>query len=136
VATDATGVPSVTITYVISNGFRLSSRPAANHAGTIRLPIDVPDAGRLTALATAKAPENQDGAKRTYAIIYGVDNVSTPGPRTVTIKITPSKAAKRLLSEDARLTVAIGITFTPTGGTVSSKAIRVEVNAKPKPRHG
>jgi hypothetical protein len=137
VGMDATGVPSVTISYLISNSFRLTSPLAANHAGTIRLRFSVPDAGQLVALATAKVPANQHRAKRraAYTITYGGDTVSTSGTGTVTITIKPSKTVKRLLSVGARLTVTSDITFTPTGGTSRTRTIHGVVNAKPKPRH-
>jgi hypothetical protein len=139
VATDATGVPSITITYTpatggggggttVSNNFAIK-RATVSHKGKITIKISSPDAGGYVAKAKTKI-KRANGKYRT--ISYGKGTASIGGSGDVKITINPTKAAIHALKRGIRLKVIVAVRFSPTGGSPKTESIKVIVKPKTK----
>jgi len=89
--------------------------------GKAKLPVTAPNAGvvQVTGFRTgaASAGKGKSPIKPTTA------SLSAPG--TVTLTLKPSKAGRRLLAQKGRVKTSIEVSFTPTGGSASTKGARV-----------
>ncbi len=133
VRTDTTGVPTVTFSYV-AYSFQLSS-PIVTGGGAINLALSVPAAGRVKAVGTARVPSkvrHPGTHARVSRLPYGSAHQSTGKPGPLTLRIKPTRADRHLLSQGARLTVTIVVTFTSTTGTTDTKTVRVIVGGPQK----
>ncbi|HEY5976415.1 MAG TPA: hypothetical protein VIT85_01050 [Solirubrobacterales bacterium] len=81
--------------------------------GKGKVSVELPGAGKLSVLGTAKA----NGKKVT--VLNTVVNASSADTFDLTVK--PKGAAKAALKEKGKLLVSLKLTFTPTGGTASTK---------------
>jgi streptogramin lyase len=81
--------------------------------------VVVPVAGSISATGSAHA---LTGSKRA-SLPYGQLSRVATSPGAVALTLSPSAAAKRLLRKGRRLGVSIAVTFTPAGGTPSTKRV-------------
>jgi hypothetical protein len=87
--------------------------------------VTLPGAGTMKVLGTSKV----NGKKVT--VLNSVVNATAAGTFDLTIK--PKGAAKTALKEKGKLLVSLKLTFTPNGGTASSKSSSVTIKA-PRPK--
>jgi hypothetical protein len=104
-----------------SNAFAVIAAKA-DARGIITLTLRAPVAGAFRAVATSRR-----SARRTYP--YGSARATASSPRTVKLKISPTLAAKRRIT-NRRLKITVAMTFTPTGGTAKTKHRILVVKAK------
>jgi hypothetical protein len=96
-------------------------RVGARGVATVR--VRVPGAGRLTAQATGTVPRSAraGGARRGRRVAVGRDGRTLRRAGVVTLRIAPSRAARRALARPPRrLEVALRIRFSAVGGTSRS----------------
>jgi Abnormal spindle-like microcephaly-assoc'd, ASPM-SPD-2-Hydin len=104
---------------VPSSLFKIT-KATANRSGVITLELTLPDAGRFTA-----APKTTLKGKTTA---YGASaSGRSKSLATVTVTIKPGHTAVSVLHKLGRLSVALAITFTATGGTKHSEQTTVKV---------
>ena len=90
-------------------------------------------AGRNAAKATTTQRLTAAGRKRKSklrTIAFGAASAATIGPGRFALKIKPSQRTRKLLRQGRKLTVAVTVTFSPTGGKPNRKTTRVSVRLK------
>jgi hypothetical protein len=100
-----------------SNFFTID-RTRSSAKGTATLTVTLPGAGRLAVVATATIPTKPSTSRR---ITVGRATKSVASSGTVSVKLKPSRTAMRILKRKGRLKTSARITFTPTGGSSSSR---------------
>jgi PBP superfamily domain len=95
-----------------SNLFTLSRTAISSKNGSATLAVNLPGAGKLDVLGTAKV------GKKQVKVGHVVLNAGQAGTYKVTLK--PSGAAKVALRKAGKLQVKLTLTFTPNGGTAST----------------
>lgn len=96
----------------ISNQFTLTRKTISSKNGSATLSVKLPGAGKLDVMGTAKV------GKKKITVGHVVLNAGKGGTFNVTLK--PSAAAKKVLSENGKLSIKLKLTFSPTGGTANS----------------
>lgn len=126
---------------VVSNSLKFG-RLKVGRDGTITITAQVGAPGPVSATATTKPPTHLTSAakrkkKRPKKFTYGRASKTAKAAGTVTLKIHPSRRAKKLLRRGARLKVAIKMRFSPVGAArnTKSKTVRVKLNLKHKRAH-
>jgi hypothetical protein len=92
----------------------------ASGNGTITLSLTATTAGRLTARATAAGGGGRAHSARSHhgtTLRYGSASMAVARAGMVRLTIRPGRAARNALSRAHHLTVAVAITFIPTGGS-------------------
>jgi virginiamycin B lyase len=98
----------------------------ADRHGVIRITGKNGSGGTDLARATIARHRAAVAPKRS-TVTYGVVSNAARGPGLFTLRIRPSKAAKRLLSRKRRVKVLVSVTFTPTGGSANKKTVSIVV---------
>ncbi len=103
-------------------------RPKVAASGAISLHPSAPAPGSFHAEAVVVETAKSSRASTSRSIVYGtaVAHASKKGP--VTLKISPSAAAKALLEKEGQLKVHLTVTFTPKAGTPSSHSTSAVVH--------
>jgi PKD repeat protein len=118
-----------------SNKFTISSLKGQTN-GSILAKLSFPDAGKVSIKATFKAKVKSGKKTKTETITFVSASKSVPAGG-VTLKLTPSGAAKSVLKKLSRkssVSVSVTITFTPTGGTAAKKPGTAHVPGLAKPK--
>lgn len=121
---------------VVSNSLKFG-RVKVGRDGTITITAQVGAAGPVSATATTKPPAHLTSTanrkkKKPKSFTYGKASNTAKGAGTLTLKIHPSKKAKKLLRRGARLKVAIKLHFSPVGAARNTKSKTVHVKLKHK----
>ena len=116
------GTDSVAITSVPPSNAITLGKPALNRKkGTAKLPVTVPGAGTLT-IADVKKTKKRVKAKTIAATAAG----------TLKLPVTPTKSARKTLTNKGRLKLKVAVTFTPTGGIAASQIRKLTLKLTPK----
>ena len=123
-ATTAVATPPAVVPPVVtkpSNAFSLTSSKASSTGLTFK--VQLPGAGKLTAVATAKS------GKKTIKV--GTVTATANGAGTVTLTIKLSSAAKSAIkkAKGKKLSVKTVVAFLPNGGSAASKSKSLTVKA-------
>jgi len=95
-----------------------------NHRrGTAKLPVIVSGPGSLTAVAAAAKQRPIEPA-----------TVVAAGAGAVTISLRPTANAREILKARHRLRVKVALTYTPTGGSASTKVVSPVLKLSPRKR--
>ena len=100
-----------------SNAFLFRRRPRVARDSSVRLTVRVPGPGTLSAVATTRGRPRPSTIARTRARATRAGNVA--------LKLAPSRRAKALLRRRGQLAVVVKVTYSPTGGSPSSKTARL-----------
>ncbi len=105
------------------------ARVKTDSHGNITLSLLAPGAGIFRARSTTAVPRRSSGtrASRTHTVLYGTATGKASRAGTVRLVIRPAKAGRRALIGSARLKVSVSITFTASGGSTRSTAIKVPI---------
>ena len=109
---------------VPSNVFEVDRLRASRSDGVITLVLDLPGPGAVNAVATADP--GKAAAARRITVAHVKRAVKKAGPAT--LKLKPSKAAKRIVARRGKLRARLRIVYTPTGG--SPKAVTRTITLK------
>ncbi len=117
--------------------FGLGKVKANRQNGTATLPVRVPGPGLLTAKGESVPAK---GARA------GATKVEKPRPLTkpasvraaregtVTLRLKPTAAARKILEEKQKLRVRLIVTYTPTGGSPEATSLPLVLKLEPRPR--
>lgn len=111
-----------------SNQFSLLRKKISSKTGGATISVQLPGAGSLELVATAKVGKKQVKVGRV------VLTASQAG--TYDLKLKPTGAAKKQLKEKGSLKVSLSLTFTPTGGDANDDTSSVTLKLAKKPRKG
>jgi DNA-binding beta-propeller fold protein YncE len=118
-----------------------SSVSVASHkvspSGTITLGVLVHAPGQLTGTATftqkttriAGRGRHRHPVTSSRTVVYGTASLSATGSGVATLMIRPTGTGLRLLKADRKLTVKVGLTFTPGGATTGRASLHFVVRA-------
>jgi hypothetical protein len=93
-----------------SNAFRLVSVKADRKRGELRLVVHTDTPGTVVVKATERKKPRSVASVRAHVA----------GGANVTLRLKPSRAARKLLRSKGRLRAALQMTFTPDGGTANT----------------
>lgn len=103
-----------------SNAFSITAVAASPSKGTAALTVDLPGPGTIALLATARVrTAGRTAALRTIKVAALAREVAAGG--AVRLAIRPSRAARRVLTRTRRLRIVVKLTYTPRGGTPSTR---------------
>ena len=136
----APGAPSVSgVTVVVAGsgqgphgtkpavGFTVSRLSLRPH-GVIVVTVSSQTRGKFAARVGFTAVGIRPGQKRLHLHgTYGSGSATLTGRGSVNLVIAPGRSAARALATGARLTISIGITFTPVVGTVQTRTVTLTV---------
>jgi hypothetical protein len=131
VTPDTTGVPTVVISYTDpplppAPGNVTLSHVVAGSGGILKIPATVSSAGRLDGVAKARTA----GATTARTTTYGRRSLEVTNAGSVTLRIKPTKAGRRMLKRHRKLRLVLTVTFTPSdGGTPKSRTAHAVVRA-------
>ena len=114
------GTPSV------PGGFSIAAATPQDD-GAALIALLAPGPGRFDLLATATAPRTAARARR--ITVARISRAVTASGR-VTLKLKPSRAARAILRRKRRLRVTMKITFSPAGGTATSRVRTLTLKLK------
>jgi Ca2+-binding RTX toxin-like protein len=100
-------------------GFSVGGVSASKKTGVLTVIVKVPSAGRLAFLVTAKVPAGLLALQRKITVVKRSGSVPTGG--TYRAKLKPRRAAMKVLRQKGRLKALLKVSYTPTGGTKSTK---------------
>ena len=108
-----------------------------SHGGTITLGVLVHAPGKLkgTATFTQKTTgltgrgRHRHKVTKSKTVVYGTASVNATGAGTVTLTISPTSIAMKLLKADKKLKVTLVLAFTRTYGPISRASLHVSVKA-------
>ena len=109
----------------VSNAFRLAGTVVSDRNGTATLVVGVPGAGTVAVTPKATVPNSA----RVVSMPRITKTATAPGAVLVRIKAS-GRAAKAALRKRRRLAVALGVTYTPRGGTAATKRSRVTLRLR------
>jgi hypothetical protein len=106
----------------------------ANSRGRIKIKISTTGAATVAAIATTRVQTTRTGSpKKRRSLRYGRASATVLRAATISLTITPSGAARSLLTEGKNLRVTIVLTFIRAGGERSVMTITLTVHGqKPK----
>lgn len=112
-----------------SNQFTFST--AIGGQGVIKILVHPVGAGRISVRATTKVSVKSSGRltakSKPHTIVYATASAQLRGTTAISLRLSPTGAAKKWLKSERRLVVSITISFRPNGGSTRSKSTRLIV---------
>jgi Ca2+-binding RTX toxin-like protein len=104
-----------------SNTFTIARIARSRRTGGATLTLNLPGAGVVRVVATAKVPARLLRSRAARRIIVFRKNVSVTRPGVTKLALKPSRAAKRVMRRMGKLRVRLVVTYAPTGGAPSTQ---------------
>jgi hypothetical protein len=108
--------------------FKLPQAKVAKAGGALSLAPSAPSSGVFHAQGIVVVPNANSRASHTRSIVYGSATANAKHAGPVSLKLTPSAAAKSLLAKGHPVKVHLTVTFTPTSGAKTTKTEVVTVH--------
>jgi IPT/TIG domain len=108
--------------------FKLPQVKVAKAGGALSLAPSAPSPGVFHAQGIVVVPNANSHASHTRSIVYGSATAHAKNAGPVSLKLTPTAAAKSLLAKGKPLKVHLTVTFAPTSGPKTTKTEIVTVH--------
>lgn len=115
--------------------FSFDRTRANRHNGTATLQVRVPGSGLLRAKGTSTSA-NTARTSKTRKLRKSIEAITVPVAvaKTVTVHLSPTLPARRILRQKHELRVTVAVTYTPTGGSPETASLPVVFRLGTHPR--